>query len=185
MGVRIPVRAQSHRMGTGRVAELRRQAAVSVLSDRAGHRYSPRRASTRWPARYSPIPIPTRIRGSLSRSSKCCAPASIHLRISARRSSPMRTTRLSLAVADGVAQGGAVDGYVWETLALRAPELTRRTAGRACFRRIRVSADGCAPLARPRDVRSSFATRCLRCPSDARGRRTAAATQSRRIPAAR
>jgi phosphonate transport system substrate-binding protein len=31
------------------------------------------------------------------------------------------------AVADGVAQGGAVDGYVWETLALRAPELTRRT----------------------------------------------------------
>lgn len=31
------------------------------------------------------------------------------------------------AVADGVAQGGAVDGYVWETLALRTPELTRRT----------------------------------------------------------
>lgn len=31
------------------------------------------------------------------------------------------------AVADGVAQGGAVDGYVWETLALRAPSLTRRT----------------------------------------------------------
>lgn len=31
------------------------------------------------------------------------------------------------AVADGVAQGGAVDGYVWETLALRAPALTRRT----------------------------------------------------------
>lgn len=31
------------------------------------------------------------------------------------------------AVADGVAQGGAVDGYVWETLALRAPQLTRRT----------------------------------------------------------
>jgi phosphonate transport system substrate-binding protein len=31
------------------------------------------------------------------------------------------------AVSDGVAQGGAVDGYVWETLALRAPALTRRT----------------------------------------------------------
>ena len=30
-------------------------------------------------------------------------------------------------MADGVAQGGAVDGYVWETLALRAPTLTRRT----------------------------------------------------------
>ena len=27
------------------------------------------------------------------------------------------------AVADGVAQGGAVDGYVWETLALRTPAL--------------------------------------------------------------
>ncbi len=31
------------------------------------------------------------------------------------------------AVADGVAQVGAVDGYVWETLALRTPVLTRRT----------------------------------------------------------
>lgn len=31
------------------------------------------------------------------------------------------------AVADGIADGGAVDGYVWETLALRAPALTRRT----------------------------------------------------------
>ncbi len=31
------------------------------------------------------------------------------------------------AVADGVAQGGAVDGYVWETLALRSPDVTRRT----------------------------------------------------------
>jgi phosphonate transport system substrate-binding protein len=31
------------------------------------------------------------------------------------------------AVADGVAQGGTVDGYVWETLALRTPALTKRT----------------------------------------------------------
>ena len=31
------------------------------------------------------------------------------------------------AVADGVAQGGAVDSYVWETLAEKEPELTRRT----------------------------------------------------------
>lgn len=31
------------------------------------------------------------------------------------------------AVANGIAHGGAVDGYVWETLALRVPELTRRT----------------------------------------------------------
>ena len=31
------------------------------------------------------------------------------------------------AVAEGVADAGAVDGYVWETLALRAPALTRRT----------------------------------------------------------
>lgn len=31
------------------------------------------------------------------------------------------------AVADGVAQGGAVDSYVWETLAENEPELSRRT----------------------------------------------------------
>ncbi len=31
------------------------------------------------------------------------------------------------AVASGLAQGGAVDGYVWETLALSRPELTSRT----------------------------------------------------------
>jgi len=31
------------------------------------------------------------------------------------------------AVADGVAQGGAVDSYVWETLAEKEPELTRFT----------------------------------------------------------
>ena len=31
------------------------------------------------------------------------------------------------AVADGLADGGAVDGYVWETLAELHPELTRRT----------------------------------------------------------
>ncbi len=31
------------------------------------------------------------------------------------------------AVAEGVAHGGAVDGYVWETLALNEPELTQRT----------------------------------------------------------
>jgi phosphonate transport system substrate-binding protein len=31
------------------------------------------------------------------------------------------------AVASGLAQGGAVDGYVWETLALSHPELTSKT----------------------------------------------------------
>ena len=31
------------------------------------------------------------------------------------------------AVAAGLAQGGAVDGYVWETLSLQHPELTSRT----------------------------------------------------------
>jgi phosphonate transport system substrate-binding protein len=31
------------------------------------------------------------------------------------------------AVAERVAHGGAVDGYVWETLAINEPELTRRT----------------------------------------------------------
>jgi phosphonate transport system substrate-binding protein len=32
-----------------------------------------------------------------------------------------------LAVAEGLAQGGAVDGYVWDTLAQSHPELTERT----------------------------------------------------------
>ncbi len=32
-----------------------------------------------------------------------------------------------VAVADGIAQGRAVDGYVWETLALTRPDLTERT----------------------------------------------------------
>ncbi len=31
------------------------------------------------------------------------------------------------AVAEGVADGGAVDSYVWDTLAINEPELTRRT----------------------------------------------------------
>jgi phosphonate transport system substrate-binding protein len=31
------------------------------------------------------------------------------------------------AVATGLAQGGAVDGYVWDTLAISHPELTSRT----------------------------------------------------------
>ena len=31
------------------------------------------------------------------------------------------------AVAEGVANGGAVDSYVWETLAIKEPELTQRT----------------------------------------------------------
>lgn len=35
--------------------------------------------------------------------------------------------KVVVAVANGIAHSGAVDGYVWETLALRTPELTRRT----------------------------------------------------------
>lgn len=35
--------------------------------------------------------------------------------------------KVVLAVGDGVAQGGAVDGYVWETLALREPKVAGRT----------------------------------------------------------
>jgi phosphonate transport system substrate-binding protein len=35
--------------------------------------------------------------------------------------------KVVVAVADGVADGGAVDGYVWETLKLRTPKLTNRT----------------------------------------------------------
>ena len=35
--------------------------------------------------------------------------------------------KVAVAVANGVAQAGAIDGYVWETLALRVPELTGKT----------------------------------------------------------
>jgi phosphonate transport system substrate-binding protein len=35
--------------------------------------------------------------------------------------------KVAVAVANGIAQAGAIDGYVWETLALRAPELTGKT----------------------------------------------------------
>jgi phosphonate transport system substrate-binding protein len=35
--------------------------------------------------------------------------------------------KVAVAVANGVAQAGAIDGYVWETLALRAPKLTAKT----------------------------------------------------------
>lgn len=35
--------------------------------------------------------------------------------------------KVVVAVANGIAHGGAVDGYVWETLALRDPALTQRT----------------------------------------------------------
>jgi phosphonate transport system substrate-binding protein len=35
--------------------------------------------------------------------------------------------KVVVAIANGVANGGAVDGYVWETLALRSPGLTART----------------------------------------------------------
>ena len=35
--------------------------------------------------------------------------------------------KVAIAVANGVAQAGAIDGYVWETLALRSPELTAKT----------------------------------------------------------
>ena len=35
--------------------------------------------------------------------------------------------KVVVAVANGVAHGGAVDGYVWETLALRLPDLTGKT----------------------------------------------------------
>lgn len=58
------------------------------------------------------------------------------------------------AVAEGLADGGAVDGYVWETLAELHPELTRRT------RVLRRSPDfGFPPIvasarARPADVQA-------------------------------
>ena len=73
------------------------------------------------------------------------------------------------AVADGVAQGGAVDGYVWETLALRTPELTRRT------RVAHVSDEyGFPPMVARRSLdRATYAVfrdTLLAMPGDARGR---------------
>jgi phosphate/phosphite/phosphonate ABC transporter binding protein len=73
------------------------------------------------------------------------------------------------AVADGVAQGGAVDGYVWETLALRAPELTRRT------RVAHVSDEyGFPPMVARRSLDRAtyelFRDTLLAMPQDARGR---------------
>ena len=73
------------------------------------------------------------------------------------------------AVADGVAQGGAVDGYVWETLALRTPELTRRT------RIAHVSDEyGFPPMVAPRSLDratyAAFRDTLLAMPDDARGR---------------
>ena len=73
------------------------------------------------------------------------------------------------AVADGVAQGGAVDGYVWETLALRSPELTRRT------RVAHVSDEyGFPPMVARRSLDRAtyvpFRDTLLSMPGDARGR---------------
>jgi phosphonate transport system substrate-binding protein len=73
------------------------------------------------------------------------------------------------AVADGVAQGGAVDGYVWETLALRAPQLTRRT-------RVAHASDeyGFPPMVARRSLDratyTAFRDTLLAMPKDARGR---------------
>ncbi len=73
------------------------------------------------------------------------------------------------AVADGVANGGAVDGYVWETLALRVPALTNRT-------RVAHMSDeyGFPPIVARRSIDrttyESFRDTLLAMPQDARGR---------------
>lgn len=77
--------------------------------------------------------------------------------------------KVVMAVADGVAQGGAVDGYVWETLALRAPTLTKRT------RVAHVSDEyGFPPMVARRSLDRStyeqFRDTLIAMPSDAQGR---------------
>lgn len=73
------------------------------------------------------------------------------------------------AIADGVANGGAVDGYVWETLRLRAPELTSRT-------RVAHKSDeyGFPPIVARRSLDRSTISRfrdtLLRMPADPHGR---------------
>jgi phosphate/phosphite/phosphonate ABC transporter binding protein len=73
------------------------------------------------------------------------------------------------AVADGVAEGGTVDGYVWETLALRTPTLTKRT------RVAHVSDEyGFPPIVARRSLDQATCTRfrdaLLAMPDDANGR---------------
>lgn len=73
------------------------------------------------------------------------------------------------AVADGVAQGGTVDGYVWETLALRTPALTQRT-------RVAHMSDeyGFPPIVARRSLDRTMCARfrdaLIAMPEDARGR---------------
>ncbi len=73
------------------------------------------------------------------------------------------------AVAEGVASGGAVDGYVWETLALRVPALTSRT-------RVAHMSDeyGFPPIVARRSIDrptyERFRDTLLAMPHDARGR---------------
>jgi phosphonate transport system substrate-binding protein len=77
--------------------------------------------------------------------------------------------KVVVAVADGVAHGGAVDGYVWETLALRAPALTGRT------RVAHVSDEyGFPPMVARRSLDrltyEQFRDTLVAMPNDARGR---------------
>ncbi|MEJ2693265.1 MAG: phosphate/phosphite/phosphonate ABC transporter substrate-binding protein [Candidatus Thiodiazotropha sp.] len=73
------------------------------------------------------------------------------------------------AVAEGVAQGGAVDSYVWETLAINEPALTRRTRIVA-----KSPSFGFPPLVVKRDLAQSRAERLrqafLKMDRDPRGR---------------
>lgn len=77
--------------------------------------------------------------------------------------------KVVLAVATGVAQGGAVDGYVWDTLSVRVPELTRRT-------RVARTSDqyGFPPIVARRSLDrptyERFRDTLLAMPNDARGR---------------
>lgn len=77
--------------------------------------------------------------------------------------------KVVLAVADGVANAGAVDGYVWETLQLRNPDLTART------RVAHKSAEyGFPPIVARRsldwDTVTRFRETLLGMPRDAQGR---------------
>ena len=77
--------------------------------------------------------------------------------------------KVVVAVGDGVAQGGAVDGYVWETLALRAPTVTKRT------RVAHVSDEyGFPPMVARRSLDRStyeqFQKTLIAMPADAQGR---------------
>ena len=153
VGMRIPVRAQSRRMGAGRIAELWRQAAVSVVFDRAGHRYCReglRRAGGQG-VRLFRSGLELGVPGPAVRNA-----AHRHLSADA-----FPQDVLHLCAPQGCRRRSRWRRARWGSRWIRLGDPRAARAGahatHACsarLGRIRVSADGRPPLARPRHVRT-------------------------------